>query len=508
MNVFFYLLFLTFTFSSNCGLRFFDQSDLYNPALTFDDILLVPMHSYVVPNDTCLKTKLTKEIEINIPIISAAMDTVTETELAIALAREGGVGIIHRSMSIEQQADQVRQVKKFEQGIIRDPVTIYPNATLQELLELKNRYAIAGVPVVEHGVLVGIVTNRDTVFEKDLSKKVCEVMTPRERLITAPEGISYQEAIELLHEYRIEKLPIVNEAFELRGMITVRDIQSRRQKPNACKDNRGRLRVGAAVGVGENQKERARALVAVDVDVLVVDSAHGHSQGILDMVKWIKTELPSVAVIAGNVATPQAALDLVAAGADAIKVGIGAGSICTTRIVTGVGMPQVTAIAVIAQALEDTGVPIIADGGIRFSGDVCKAIAVGASCVMMGSLFAGTDESPGVIELYQGRAYKAYRGMGSLAAMAKRYTLDRYFHETRKGVPEGVEARVAYKGHLAEIVDQLVGGLRSCMGYLGCETIELMHKNAMCIRITSAGMRESHVHDVMITKEAPNYSIQ
>ncbi len=355
---------------------------------------------------------------------------------------------------------------------------------------------------------MGIVTNRDMVFEKDLSKKVWEIMTPRERLITAREGISYQEAIELLHEHRIEKLPIVNELFELRGMITVKDIQSRQKKPNACKDNCGRLRVGAAVGVGENQKDRVCALVAAEVDVLVVDSAHGHSQGVLDMVRWIKAEFPTVAVIAGNVATPQAALDLVAVGADAIKVGIGPGSICTTRIVTGVGIPQVSAIAAIAQVLEGSGVPIVADGGIRFSGDMCKALAVGASCVMVGSLFAGTDESPGTIELYQGGAYKAYRGMGSLAAIAKRYTLDRYFHETRKGVPEGVEARVVYKGHLAEIVDQLIGGLRSCMGYLGCETIKLMHTNATCIRITNAGMKESHVHDVMITKEAPNYSIQ
>lgn len=480
-------------------------------SLTFDDVLLIPAHSLVLPKDVSLKTKLTQGVELNIPLVSAAMDTVTEARLAIALAQEGGIGIIHKNMTITAQADEVRKVKKFESGMVRNPITVTPNITVRELLDVMEKYNFSGVPVVDGEDLVGIVTSRDIRFETNLSLSVEQVMTPKAKLVTVKEGASREEVLSLLHKHRIEKLLVVNDSFHLRGLITVKDIQKAKENPYACKDEAEQLRVGAAVGVGEGTNERIEALVEAGVDVLVVDTAHGHSQGVLDRVRWIKKFFPDVQVIGGNIATAAAARDLYAAGADAVKVGIGPGSICTTRIVTGVGVPQISAIANVAQELKGK-IPIIADGGIRFSGDVCKALAAGADTVMLGSMFAGTEESPGEIELYQGRTYKSYRGMGSIGAMAlSQGSSDRYFQDASLGseklVPEGIEGRVPYKGLTQAIIHQLLGGLRSCMGYTGCENIEQLHTKAEFVQVTSAGMRESHVHDVNITKQAPNYQV-
>jgi IMP dehydrogenase len=479
-------------------------------ALTFDDVLLVPAHSTVLPANTDLSCQLTRSIRLNIPLVSAAMDTVTEYRLAIALAQEGGLGVIHKNMSAQQQARQVRAVKKYESGIIKDPITVTPDTTVREVMELTRAKKISGVPVVLGEKLVGIVTGRDLRFETHLDQPVSSIMTPQERLVTVGEGASRDEIEHLLHKHRIEKVLVVNEKFQLRGLVTVKDIQKSTDYPNASKDAAGSLRVGAAVGVGHGTEERVLALVEAGVDVIVVDTAHGHSQGVLDRVTWVKKNFPHVQVIGGNIATAEAALDLVKAGADGVKVGIGPGSICTTRIVAGVGVPQITAIMNVSQALKGTGVPMIADGGIRYSGDVAKAIAAGADCVMLGGLFAGTDEAPGEIELFQGRSYKAYRGMGSLGAMAKGSS-DRYFQESEnavdKLVPEGIEGRVPYKGALAPIIHQLMGGVRASMGYVGCANLDEMRTKPQFVRITSAGMRESHVHDVTITKEAPNYRV-
>ncbi len=477
--------------------------------LTFDDVLLVPAHSTVLPRDVSLTTHLTRAIPLNIPLVSAAMDTVTEARLAIALAQEGGIGIIHKNMSIEQQARHVRQVKKYESGVIKDPITVTPDTTIREVNALARLHNISGFPVVEGANLVGIVTHRDVRFETNLDAPVRSVMTGRDKLVTVPEGASRDEVLALLHKHRIEKILVVNDAFHLRGMITVKDIQKSTDFPNACKDGQGSLRVGAAVGTGGDTEERVAALVEAGVDVIVVDTAHGHSQGVLERVRWIKQGFPQVQVIGGNIATGEAALDLVRAGADAVKVGIGPGSICTTRIVAGVGVPQITAIANVARALEGSGVPIIADGGIRFSGDLVKALVAGAHSVMVGSMFAGTEEAPGEVELYQGRSYKSYRGMGSIGAM-QQGSSDRYFQgdrEADKLVPEGIEGRVPYKGPMSAIVHQLMGGLRSGMGYVGCADIEQLRHKPSFVRVTFAGMRESHVHDVQITKEAPNYRI-
>ena len=480
-------------------------------ALTFDDVLLIPAHSTILPRDVSLKTQLTRSISLNIPLLSAAMDTVTEGRLAITIAQEGGIGIIHKNMNADRQAYEVSMVKKYESGVIKDPFTVSSNATIRDVLELTRAKGISGVPVVDQGDLVGIVTSRDLRFESRLDEPVSKAMTPKNKLVTVREGASKEEAIRLLHEHRIEKVLVVNEQFQLRGMITVKDIQKSRDYPQACKDEQERLRVGAAVGTGAGTEERVEALAAAGVDVIVVDTAHGHSQGVLDRVRWVKTNYPHIQVIGGNIATGEAALDLVKAGADAVKVGIGPGSICTTRIVAGVGIPQITAVSNVAQALEGSGVPLIADGGIRYSGDVAKALAAGAYAVMLGGLFAGTEEAPGEVELYQGRSYKTYRGMGSLGAMSQSQgSSDRYFQEsteTEKLVPEGIEGRVPYKGTLVSILHQLVGGVRSSMGYTGCATIEEMRNKACFVRVTSAGMRESHVHDVTITKEAPNYSM-
>lgn len=481
-------------------------------ALTFDDVLILPAHSLVLPRDVSLKTQLTREIELNIPLMSAAMDTVTEARLAIAMAQEGGIGIIHKNMNALTQANEVRKVKKFESGMVKDPVYVSPDVTVQELLDLMVKHSFSGVPVVDGDHLVGIVTSRDIRFETNLSLQVSSVMTPKERLVTVKEGATREEIRSLLHKHRIEKLLVVNDAFNLRGLITVKDIQKAKENPFACKDGSEQLRVGAAVGVGEGTNERVEALVDAGVDVIIVDTAHGHSQGVLDRIKWIKQQFPDVQVIGGNIATAAAAIDLVDAGADAVKVGIGPGSICTTRIVTGVGVPQITAIANVAAGLKGRA-PIIADGGIRFSGDICKALAAGAHTVMLGSLFAGTEESPGEIELFQGRTYKGYRGMGSIGAMAQAQgSSDRYFQDAAQGaeklVPEGIEGRVAYKGPVQTIIHQMMGGLRSCMGYTGCGDISLLHKNAEFVQVTNAGMRESHVHDVHITKQAPNYQVE
>ncbi len=480
-------------------------------SLTFDDVLLLPAHSLILPKDVSLKTKLTRTINLNMPLVSAAMDTVTEARLAIALAQEGGIGIIHKNMTIRDQADEVRKVKKFESGMVKDPVTVTPDLTVQELLEVMHKYNFSGVPVVDGEHLIGIVTSRDIRFETNLSLTVDKVMTPKSRLVTVKEGASREEVCRLLHKHRIEKLLVVNDAFELRGLITVKDIQKAKENPYACKDDAEQLRVGAAVGVGDSTDERVAALVDAGVDVLVVDTAHGHSQGVINRVKWIKKHFPAVQVIGGNIATAAAARDLYKAGADAVKVGIGPGSICTTRIITGVGVPQISAIANVAQELKGK-IPVIADGGIRFSGDVCKALAAGADTVMLGSMFAGTEESPGEIELYQGTTYKSYRGMGSIGAMAAAQgSSDRYFQDASLGseklVPEGIEGRVPYKGLVQSIIHQLLGGLRSCMGYTGCETIERLHTKAEFVQVTNAGMRESHVHDVSITKQAPNYQV-
>ncbi len=476
-------------------------------ALTFDDVLLVPAHSTVLPNTANLSTQLTKEIRLNIPMLSAAMDTVTETKLAISLAQEGGIGFIHKNMTIERQADRVRKVKKFESGIVSEPVTVLPNLTLAELAEMVKKNGFAGYPVVdEENNLIGIITGRDTRFVKDLSKTVSQVMTKKEDLVTVKEGASREEILELMHQHRVEKVLVVNDSFKLKGMITVKDFQKAEQKPNACKDEFGRLRVGAAVGAGAGNEERIDALVKAGVDVLLIDSSHGHSEGVLQRVRETRAKYPNLPIVAGNVATAEGAIALADAGASAVKVGIGPGSICTTRIVTGVGVPQITAIAD-AAALKDRGIPVIADGGIRFSGDIAKAIAAGASCVMVGSMFAGTEEAPGEIELYQGRAFKSYRGMGSLGAMAKGSS-DRYFQSDNaadKLVPEGIEGRIPYKGYLKEIIHQQMGGLRSCMGLTGCATIDELRTKAEFVRISGAGIKESHVHDVAITKEAPNY---
>jgi IMP dehydrogenase len=478
-------------------------------ALTFDDVLLVPAHSTVLPRDVSLKTQLTKAISLNIPLVSAAMDTVTEARLAIAIAQEGGIGIIHKNMTVEEQAREVSSVKKYESGVIKDPITISPYVTVRDVIALTRAKNISGVPVVDGDELVGIVTSRDLRFETRLDEPVSKVMTPKERLVTVNESASHKEAIALLHKHRIEKILVVNEQFHLRGMITVKDIQKAKDYPQACKDDQERLRVGAAVGTGAGTEERVAALVEAGVDVIIVDTAHGHSQGVLDKVRWVKQNYPQVQVIGGNIATAEAAKALVAAGADAVKVGIGPGSICTTRIVAGVGVPQITAISNVADALKGTGIPLIADGGIRYSGDVAKALAAGAYCVMLGGLFAGTEEAPGEVELFQGRSYKSYRGMGSLGAMSQQQgSSDRYFQESdavEKLVPEGIEGRVPYKGSLYAVIHQLLGGVRSSMGYTGSPTIKTLHDRAQFVRVTSAGMRESHVHDVTITKEAPNY---
>ncbi len=482
-------------------------------AYTFDDVLLVPARSNVLPRDVSLKTQLTRNITLNLPLLSAAMDTVTEAKLAISMAQEGGIGIIHKNMTPERQANAVAKVKRHESGIVKEPVTIGPDMLIGELLEMqaKRKRKMSGLPVVENGKVVGLVTNRDLRFEKRLDQPVSAIMTPRERLVTVSEGTGIDEARDVMHEHKVERVLVVNDAWELKGLITVKDILKTTEFPNANKDADGRLRVGAAVGVGADTDERVKALVEAGVDVLVVDTAHGHSEGVLERVKWVKANYPQVQVIGGNIATAQAALDLVAAGADAVKVGIGPGSICTTRIVAGVGVPQLTAIHNVSEALKGTGVPLIADGGIRFSGDISKALAAGAHCVMLGGMFAGTEEAPGEIELYQGRSYKSYRGMGSLGAMSQGSS-DRYFQDkvdsTDKYVPEGIEGRVPYKGPIVQIIHQLMGGLRSSMGYLGCATVSDMHEKAEFVEITSAGMSESHVHDVQITKEAPNYHVR
>ncbi|MDN3517923.1 IMP dehydrogenase [Aquisalimonas lutea] len=478
-------------------------------ALTFDDVLLLPSYSDVLPREADLSSPLTRGIRVNIPIVSAAMDTVTEAGLAITLAEQGGLGVVHKNMTAEQQAEHVRRVKKFESGVIKEPITVRPEMSIGEVLELTRRHTISGVPVVDAGDrLTGIVTSRDLRFETRTDAAVSEIMTGRDRLVTVREGASREEILELMHTYRIEKVLVVDDDFRLRGLITVKDIQKAQDYPNACKDEHGRLRVGAAVGTGGDTEERIEALVRAGVDVLVVDTAHGHSSGVLERVRWLKHHYPDVQVIGGNIATGDAALALAEAGADAVKVGIGPGSICTTRIVAGVGVPQISAVANVAEALAGSDVPLIADGGVRFSGDLSKAIAAGAHAVMVGSLFAGTEEAPGEVELYQGRSYKAYRGMGSLGAMAQGSS-DRYFQdpaeEVEKLVPEGIEGRVPYKGSLIAIVHQLLGGLRASMGYTGCHDIDAMRTRPQFVRITNAGVRESHVHDVTITKEAPNY---
>lgn len=479
-------------------------------ALTFDDVLLTPAHSVVLPKDVDLRTHLTREIELNIPLVSAAMDTVTEVRLAIAMAQEGGIGIIHKNMSAQRQADEVRKVKKYESGVIKDPLTVNPTQSIREVLEITQANNISGLPVVDGEDLIGIVTARDMRFETQLDDPVSHIMTPKDRLVTVKEGASKGEVRRLLHQHRIEKVLVVNDEFQLRGMITVKDIQKSSDFPNACKDSLGRLRVGAAVGAGTGTDERVEALVEAGVDVIIVDTAHGHSQGVLDRVSWVKHHFPAIQVIGGNIASGQAALDLVTAGADAVKVGIGPGSICTTRVVAGVGVPQITAVSNVASALKASGVPLIADGGIRYSGDVAKALAAGAYSIMLGSVFAGTEEAPGEVELYQGRSYKSYRGMGSLGAMAKGSS-DRYFQESEnavdKLVPEGIEGRVPYKGSITAITHQMMGGVRASMGYVGCANMEEMREKPQFVRVTSAGMRESHVHDVAITKEAPNYRI-
>lgn len=479
--------------------------------LTFDDVLLVPAHSKILPKDTLLITQLTKNITLNVPIVSAAMDTVTESRLAIAIAQEGGIGIIHKNMSAEAQANEIKKVKKYESGVVKNPISVTPDITVRDLLTITQSHNISGVPVVLEGnKLVGIVTSRDLRFETDLEQKVAQLMTPKERLITAKEGAPRDEIIALLHKHRIEKVLMVDEDFCLKGLITVKDIQKAKEKPNACKDELGRLRVGAAIGVSRNTIERAELLIHAGVDVLVVDTAHGHSFGVIQTVAELRKHFPAMQIIAGNIATGDAAKALADVGVDGVKVGIGPGSICTTRIVTGIGVPQITAISNVREALLNYNIPIIADGGIRFSGDISKAIAAGANSVMLGGLFAGTEEAPGDVELYQGRAYKSYRGMGSIGAMSQNQgSSDRYFQDhlsdSNKFVPEGIEGRVPYKGSISGIIHQLMGGLRSSMGYLGCKTIDEVRTNACFVKITNAGVRESHVHDVHITKEAPNY---
>jgi IMP dehydrogenase len=480
-------------------------------ALTFDDVLLVPAHSTVLPRDVSLNTRLTRKITLSIPLVSAAMDTVTEARLAIAIAQEGGIGIIHKNLAPKAQAAEVLKVKRFESGVLRDPMTVSPDITVRELLALTQQYRVSGFPVVDQGKVVGMVTNRDYRFETNLDAQVRTIMTPRERLIYVKEGASPEEAKELLHKHRLERVLVVNNGFALRGLVTVKDILKATEHPLASKDEQGKLRVGAAVGVGEGTEERVEHLVEAGADLIVVDTAHGHAQGVLDRVRWVKKNFPKVEVIGGNVATTSGAKALVDHGADGIKVGIGPGSICTTRVIAGVGVPQISAIQNVYAALKGTDVPFIADGGIRYSGDVAKAVAAGADAVMMGSLFAGTEEAPGETILYQGRSYKSYRGMGSLSAMQDG-AADRYFQDPAnnldKLVPEGIEGRVPYKGSVVSIIYQMVGGLRASMGYCGCASIEDMRTRTEFVEITSAGMRESHVHDVQIVKEAPNYQVE
>ncbi len=484
---------------------------LVEKALTFDDVLLLPAHSGVLPRNVNLATRLTRKITLNIPLVSAAMDTVTEARLAIALAQEGGIGIVHKNMPVEFQAAQVASVKRFESGVVKEPITIPPEMTVREVLNLIRTYKISGLPVVEGSKVVGIVTNRDLRFETNLDQPIKNIMTLKDRLVTVNEGATREEAMALLHRYRLERVLVVNSDFELRGLITVKDIIKTSEHPNACKDEQGRLRVGAAIGVGEGSDERAEALVEAGVDVIVVDTAHGHSQSVLDRVGWVRKQFPNIQVIGGNIATAAAARALVDQGADAVKVGIGPGSICTTRMVAGVGVPQITAIKNVSDALAGTGVPLIADGGIRYSGDIAKAIAAGATLSCWADCLREPSETPGEIELFQGRSYKTYRGMGSLSAM-QQGSSDRYFQQAEqdaeKLVPEGVEGRVPFKGSVIAVIHQLIGGIRSGMGYLGCETIDDMHAKAEFIEITSAGIRESHVHNVQITKEAPNYHVE
>ena len=480
-------------------------------ALTFDDVLLVPAHSTVLPRDVSLSTQLTRTIKLNIPLVSAAMDTVTEARLAIAVAQEGGVGIIHKNMNPTAQATEVAKVKRFESGVVKDPITISQDMRVRDVMNLTQQHKISGLPVVDGTRVVGIVTNRDLRFETNLEQPIKNIMTPRERLVTVKEGASRDEALKLMHKFRLERVLVVNDNFELKGLITVKDILMSSEHPDACKDNLGRLRAGAAVGVGEGTEERVENLIEAGADVIVVDTAHGHAQGVLDRVKWIKKHFPAAQVIGGNIGTADGAKAMMDHGADGVKVGIGPGSICTTRIVAGVGVPQVTAIQNVAQALKGSGIPVIADGGIRYSGDIAKAVAAGANVVMLGGLFAGTEEAPGEIELFQGRSYKSYRGMGSLGAM-QQGSSDRYFQEPEmnadKLVPEGVEGRVPYKGSVVAVMQQLTGGLRASMGYVGCSTVDEMRTRTQFVEITTAGMRESHVHNVQITKEAPNYRVE
>ena len=484
---------------------------LLGNALTFDDVLLVPAFSQVLPKDTSLATRLSRNISLNLPLVAAAMDTVTEARLAIAIAQEGGIGIVHKNLTAQQQAAEVAKVKRYESGVLRDPVVITPQHTVRQVMALSEQLGVSGFPVCEAGKVVGIVTGRDLRFETRYDVPVRDIMTTRERLITVPEGTTPEQAKALLNKHKLERLLVINDAFELKGLITVKDITKQTTFPNAARDASGRLRVGAAVGVGEGTEERVEALVKAGVDAIVVDTAHGHSKGVIERVRWVKHNYPQVDVIGGNIATGAAALALAEAGADAVKVGIGPGSICTTRIVAGVGVPQITAIDNVATALRGSGIPLIADGGIRYSGDIAKAIAAGASTVMMGGMFAGTEEAPGEVILYQGRSYKSYRGMGSIGAM-QQGSADRYFQESSTGnpnadklVPEGIEGRVPYKGSVVSILYQMAGGVRASMGYCGCGTIEDMKNRAEFVQITAAGMRESHVHDVQITKEAPNY---
>ncbi|MET1256025.1 IMP dehydrogenase [Aliikangiella maris] len=480
-------------------------------ALTFDDVLLIPAHSEVLPNEVNLKTQITREISLNIPLVSAAMDTVTEANLAIALAQEGGIGFIHKNMDIARQAAEVLKVKKFESGVVTDPITVTPDTSIAALKEITSKHGISGLPVVENGELMGIVTSRDIRFETHLDRPVSSVMTKKDKLVTVTEQATQEEVLRLMHQHRIEKVLMVDDDFHLTGLYTVKDIQKAEDKPNACKDRLGHLRVGAAVGTGPDTNERVEALVKAGVDIILVDTSHGHSQGVINKVRWVKQTYPQIQVIGGNIATAAGAKDLVAAGADGVKVGIGPGSICTTRIVTGVGVPQITAVNNVAAALEGTGVPLIADGGIRYSGDMCKALAAGAYSVMVGSMLAGTEEAPGEVELFQGRSYKSYRGMGSLGAMQQKHgSGDRYFQSSNaadKFVPEGIEGRVPYKGPLSAIVHQMLGGLRSSMGLTGCADITTFRTKSEFVKVTAAGMRESHVHDVQITKEAPNYQV-
>ena len=484
---------------------------LLQKELTLDDVLLVPAYSAVLPRDTQLSTQLTRNIRLNLPLVSAAMDTVTEANLAIALAQEGGLGIVHKNLTPREQAAEVAKVKRHEAGVVSDPITIGPDMSVRDVIQITREHKISGLPVVQGKRVLGIVTNRDLRFESRMDAKVSEIMTPRERLVTVKEGATLDEAKDLMHRHKLERVLVVDDEFNLRGLMTVKDITKATEHPNAAKDAQGKLRVGAAVGVGEGTEERVELLVKAGVDVLVVDTAHGHSKGVLDRVRWVKQNFPNVDVVGGNIATAAAALALVEHGADGVKVGIGPGSICTTRVVAGVGVPQITAIANVAEALKGTGVPLIADGGVRFSGDLAKAIAAGANTVMMGGMFAGTEEAPGEVILYQGRSYKSYRGMGSLGAMHKG-SADRYFQDNNDGnvdklVPEGIEGMVPYKGSVLAIIYQMAGGLRSSMGYCGCASIDEMRAKAEFVEITSAGMRESHVHDVKITKEAPNYRL-